>query len=517
MSHAEKLNAAKSYLAARGLDPSVMRRGGSAVLTRHFNGMSVRRFDAAAMNRLTASWVAADLEINDELRGDLDAIRARSRDAGRNHEYARKFLRMVQANVVGSKGFTLQSKIMDAADTTDTEAAGAVESSWSAWSEKGVCEISGRMDFVTLCRSLMIDLPRDGEYLVRIVTGAAARNDFGFALQRLDVSRIDTNLNRAAMAGQNAIVMGVEIDDAGRTVNVYLKRRGITGGWEHDIIPGRDIIHDFMPFEPEQVRGLPWMHAALRRMNDLNGYREAAVIAARVGASKMGFYTVNPDADPDQLAEGYQADGVPFTSSEPAEFGVLPSGIGFQPYDPAYPHEQFDAFCKASLRGISSAIGVSYNGLANDLEGVNFSSIRSGVQDERDEWMVIQNWFISSFLRPVFLRWLSAALARQQIRLANGSPLPLVKFDKFKAHQWQPRRWAWVDPLKDVQATLKEVGNGLDTLTDACARKGIDLEDVLATKAREKKLMEKYGVTMDPKAVAAMPIDNAGGGNASAA
>lgn len=496
----QKRQAARQYLADRSLTPAVRRPGGSHVLARHFNAArvqhNVRRFEAAAMNRLTASWVSSDQAINDELRADLDALRARARDLAKNNEYAAKFLRMVRTNIVGPNGFVLQARVADPNGTPDTGANNAIEAAFADWSEAGTCEVAGRLDFRSLCASLVQDTARDGEYLVRVINGSAAGNRFGFALQWLDPARIDTTLNRERASGRNAIYAGVEVDAAGRPVAYHLRPIGRMSGYAHDVIHAADVMHGFIPLQPEQQRGIPWMHAAMRRLNDLNGYREAAVIAARVGAAKMGFYTVSPDADPEQLPDGYSADGVPYTEAEPAEFGVLPHGVGFQTFDPTYPHDQFDAFCKAALRGIASGIGISYNSLGSDLEGVSFSSIRSGTLEERDEWMVIQSWFIGAFLKPVYRRWLTAALMRGQIRLSNGSPLPAAKYDKFAAHQWQPRRWAWVDPLKDVQAVLLETNAGLNTLTNACARNGVDFEDVLATKSREAALLAQYDVKL---------------------
>ena len=39
--------------------------------------------------------------------------------------------------------------------------------------------------------------------------------------------------------------------------------------------------------------------------------------------------------------------------------------------------------------------------MANDLEGVNFSSIRSGTLEERDKWAADQQWFIETVLERI--------------------------------------------------------------------------------------------------------------------
>ena len=145
-----------------------------------------------------------------------------------------------------------------------------------------------------------------------------------------------------------------------------------------------------------------------------------------------------------------------------------------------------------SLRGVASGGGVSYNSLANDLEGVNYSSIRAGVMEDREEWKQIQNWLIEAFYRPVFQEWLPLAILSGQIRL------PFSKLEKFSADTWAARRWGWVDPLKDIQATTLAVNNLLETRTENIAETGRDIEDVFEQLAEEKKLMEEYDLEPAP-------------------
>ena len=82
-----------------------------------------RAFAAAQLNRLTASWQATAQRIDDELRADLDALRSRSRDLENNNDYARRYLEMVETNVVGHTGPRLISRVKNPNGTPDTLAA----------------------------------------------------------------------------------------------------------------------------------------------------------------------------------------------------------------------------------------------------------------------------------------------------------------------------------------------------------------------------------------------------------
>lgn len=457
---------------------------------------AMRRFDGAVVDRLTASWKAGNTVIDDELRTDLDRLRARSRDLFKNNEHAAKFRRMVANGVVGPEGFVLQAQTKKPNGDPDTGDNAAIEAAFWDWSAKENCDVTGRRSFVDMCRAVITATARDGEFLVRRKIDRRAGR-YGYQLQVLDVGRIDTAMNVAYANGRNAVVMGVEMDAYRRPVAYWLRpldTRTGNASTQRERVPATEIIHDFVAIEDEQTRGVPWLHAAMRILNDLKGYREAAVIAARVGAAKMGIYTA-PDGQP-AGAEGQDEDGNWRTSAEPGQFDVAPPGYSFETYNPTYPHDQFDAFCKATLRGVAGAIGVAYNGLANDLEGVNFSSIRAGVLEERDEWMALQNWLISAFLLPVYTDWIYCALMNEAITGAGGVPLPATKRDKFMQHAWQGRRWQWVDPVKDINASVIAIANGLASPQQIAAQTGRDVEDVLDDIARYQAMALAKGVVL---------------------
>lgn len=492
--------------------PTLMQRIGALLPARKAAGLRIfRGFEASKVDRLTASWRAADSSIDQELRNDLRLLRRRSRDLARNNEYIKRFLRMVSANIVG-KGMTLQARPTDFTPTgpvVDTLAANAIERHWWLWTKGGESDMAGRLSFWHSMRLQAEIAARDGEGLIRLHRGHGV---YALRLEYLDIERLDWQMNRARSGTQNAVVMGVEIDVYCRPQAYHILQQMPTsyGGepsGKSDRVPADEIIHFFLPSDAEQTRGYPWAHAAMRRLNDLQGYREAAVIAARIGASKMGFYT---SETPDILPDGQDGE-MPFTTATPGEFGVLPPGTTFQTFDPQYPHDQFADFTKATLRGISSALGVSYNTLANDLEGVNYSSIRTGVLEEREQWMQLQDWFCDQVVDRIFGEWLALALAAGAITFPSRNglvALPLEKLSKFQEHTFMPRRWAWVDPLKDVQANLMAIEAGLTTVTDVSAANGVDIEDVLATKQREQLLAEQYGVEIGCKPEPA-PADDA--------
>lgn len=457
-----------------------------------------RSFHAAQANHLTSSWTTTSRSMDSDLRNDLVTIRSRSRSLAKDNDYLKYFLSMVQVNVVGHSGFTLQMRIEDASGKADSLANRAFEKAFKQWSKRKHCDIAGKLSFPAMCRLIVRTVARDGEAIVRKVRGRKV-NKFGFALQLLAIDRLDTTMNQLWTNG-NVVRMGVEIDSTGSAVAYHLLTThpgdGIyrsASGKMYERVPATELIHIYIQDDPEQTRGLPWAHTAATRLNHLGAFDEAAVIAARVGASKMGFYKRTDQGGPvipgSQSGQGYFVQ-----EASPGEFSVLPDGYDFVNFSPDYPHANYSPFTKACLRGIASGLGVNYNTLANDLEGVNYTSLRSGTLTERDMWMVLQSWFSEWFLDDLIEDWIKTSLLFGAIVLPNGTALPASKFDKFNEAEFQGRRWQWVDPLKDLQAAVLAINSKLASYSQIYGEKGNDFTDTINDLARELEQMAALGL-----------------------
>jgi capsid protein len=115
--------------------------------------------------------------------------------------------------------------------------------------------------------------------------------------------------------------------------------------------------------------------------------------------------------------------------------------------------------------------------------------------------MQIQDWMIDAFLIPVYRDWLQMALGTGAIVMENGSALPAAKYDKFSAHTWQGRRWPWVDPLKDIEASISAVNAGLDSPQRQAAEQGRDVEDVLDDIAAFQAMVKEKGIVLSSAVV----------------
>lgn len=458
-------------------------------------------YEGASGSRLTLDWVAPILSPDQECRGNLRLLRSRARELVRNNPTAKHYLNLLATNVVGHRGVRYRARVRNNDGTLNTAINRKIENAWKEWCKRSNCTVDGKMSFRAVQALALRTTAMDGESFIRKVKGF--NNDWGFALQLIDADQVDHLFSRAAKpaqllnvnavagtADQNEIRLGVEVDGWGKPTAYYVNPghpSDFGGSLLRQRIPADQIVHLFDPYRCNQTRGLTWFHPVMVALKMLHGYTETELVAARVAAAKMGFlfYTDASAYDapnPDQPLR---------MEANPGVLEKLPPGLDFKPWDPQHPSNAYENFVKTNLRNVASGLGTSYNSLANDLVGVNYSSLRSGLLIERDLWSVVQQWFVEDFLQPIFDDWLSMSLLTGELVLDSRDPA------RFRDGVWLSRGWAWVDPLKDSQAAIIDVAAGINSPQRVVAERGDDLEEIYEEIAEAEELGKKYGIKLN--------------------
>lgn len=466
-----------------------------------------RGFNATQAGRLYADWFAHATSSDAEIRGSLRKLIDRSRDLERNNDYQRGFLLSLERNVLGAIRHDLRmdcgqmvpgAKGQPPVWQPDRSAAAQIEDAWREWGKKGTCTVCGRYSWRDVKRLALRANARDGNFLARKIRGAASRNRFGFALQlweidHLDLDRFDT------LRGGGEIRFGIEFDAVGRAAAYHLRARHpgdyISGGSASSQIirvPAEEIYHLFTPERAEQSVGFPWIVSAITRLRQLGAFEEAATIAARLGASKAGFFERDGSKDGDFEGEGTDDAGRAIMDASPGTFESLPPGWKLADWSPEYPNITTGDFRKAMLRGVGTSLGMSYNTLGNDLEAVNFSSARVGLFEEREGWKGIQVFHAENFWEPVFSDWLLASL------LSAAINLPIAKLKNFDRPVFKSRRWPFIDPLKEVNAAKTAIALRLSSRRQFIEESGGDVDDVFHDNLDDERLAEDIGLSLVP-------------------
>lgn len=467
----------------------------SPIIRRGYSHAQRRSFEAGRTDRITSSWTTADQTINQSLLTSLRVMRARSRAFFRDNEYGRKFAALVRANVVGHSGFSLKFDCRYPDGRIDKEDSARVTRAYRRWAKRGQFEVTGKMNEALFDQLAATMIARDGEVLVRIVTGKD-RGIHGIQLQLLPGHLLDEEHNVDLTDGRR-IRMGVEFDAFMKPLAYHLRLQAGSSDMHgqasrrYERVPASEMLHLFIAEDAEQWRGIPWVFAGLRDARLLDQFDEAALVAANIGASKMGFFRQQDGAD--GMPIGVDATEVPdvgdiaqpeFTTEvNPGQFDVIPDGYTFEKFDPDYPSAVYEPFTKAVVRRMATGTGlVSYHSLSGDLTEVSFSSIRQGTLDEREAWKIIQSWFIAA-KEQIVENWLSRAL----INDSELQALPYAKFDKYNAPVFGGRRWDWVDPKSDVAAAREAVALGVKSRAQIIRDGGDIPEDVWAELDAEKE------------------------------
>lgn len=466
-------------------------------------------YHAARNDRMTGSWGAAQTSEDAQLHSSLRSLRGRSRTLVRDSAYAKRAKVVVINNVVGP-GVGMQAQVRVERGTTagqlNDRVNDEIEDVWRMWSRAENCHMGGALHFSDFERAAMGQVFETGEAFIRLHAVQQPGSPVALCLELIEAERIAEDYIVPEYRLENELRMGIEVDRYGKPIAYWIRDRHpsevrykVDQVDSVERVPADQIIHLRVIDRWPQTRGVPWLHAVARRLNDMDGYSEAEIVAARASASYMGF-VVSPDGSTPMADGDVYAGEQRQLALEPGVIEALGPGEDIRFHDPSRPNTAIDPFLRYMLREVAAGVGVSYESLSRDYSQSNYSSSRLALLDDRDLWRVLQQWWIRSFREPLHRRWLESAVlygALSSIQLSDY----LGRREHFERVRFKPRGWSWVDPTKEVEAYRQAVLSGFTTVSDVIAStgEGRDLEDVLELRRAELDMMEEAGLSFDTK------------------
>ncbi len=441
----------------------------------------VRMFASAQVSRLTGDWPVSISSADSEVLVSAIATRSRMRQLERDDDYMRRMLRLYQNNVIGHQGIQLQMKIKNSSaaggkPSYDTDANTAVQTAWKNALKPKNCCVNRSLSGVQLQRMVIRAVKRDGAILIRIFRGF--KNDFAFALQPLEIDFLNFFFCGRAPGSGNLVKFGIEYDQYDAPVAFWILSRHPGEVFSQDNygktyqtrVPASDIliIQDFD--RANQRLGMPDLCSVATRLNMLHKTLEAVAVATRAGAAKMGFIEREKATEYEGKVD---PEGNPIEELSPGSIEQLGDGEKFVGFDPKQPTEALQPFVKEELRGASAGAGLDYAAVANDRESENYSSLKAGRLETKAQYEWDQMMITEQLMQPWFEEWLPFAIASGQLEI------PATKIQKIlDGENWQPRVWASVEPMKEVQADLLEISGKLASRREKIAERGRNIEDV---------------------------------------
>lgn len=445
-----------------------------------------RSFRAAYPDRLASGFSFFGPTTRDETRREIRGLVNHSRHAAQNFDTQRSYEMLFRRHVIGPNGIRLQMNVRDPGGQKDRVANTNIQDGWAKWGKMGSPSICGRLSWWGIECQMATAIAREGGAFMRIYEGRG-RGPYGIQVEPIPFDLLDLDLTHP-LPGGAYVESGIEFDADGRVLAYHIWSVPQSDGHRNVPrrrirVPQRQMIYVLVPEEIGQALGIPRSATALRLMNMSEKYQESAMAAANYGAAQMVFFEQENSSG--QLG-GTPADAnVPIDEIEAGTLAMLPPGVKANYSNPHYPDAAVEPFMRYMGTSQAAGLGVAYETLTADLSRANFSSLRAGKGEERDEWRMLQRAVFEGLHDQVFARWLPVAILSGRLRL------PIAKLDKFMAPIWRPRGWQSVNPKDDATANANDLASGAKSLTEIIADRGRSLEDVLDERAADRAAFEE--------------------------
>jgi lambda family phage portal protein len=449
--------------------------------------ITVRRFDAARLDRRTESWRATGGSANAELAPALSLMIRRSRDHCRNNEWSVNAKRQCVAHQIGT-GIAPRPKA-----GTAKQAKTVAMDAWNAFADN--CDPEGLTDYYGIQARLAGEVFEGGAAFLRWYMRPSS---FGLKVplqcEVLEHDFLDTR--RTEVRGDNVVIHGVEYDSFGRRVAYWLfpvhpgelntiMRRG--SNFISQRVPADECDHVFRVDRAGQVTGVPWLAPTMLRLRDAGDYEEAELVRKKIEAC-LTIFVKRTGAGPTGLAQSVDQSTDPKNAGRrlekiaPGMIAYLQDGEEIQAATPST-SEGYADHMDQQLYAFAAGVGLPFSQASGKLTKANYSSMREG---RLAFWAVLDQWqwfmLIPQACRPAWRRVMRTASARG------------LQVSGDLAADWTPPKRPWVDPVKDVQAEKEELALGLDSWPEKVSARGHDPEQLIEEILAWKERLDKAGL-----------------------
>ena len=478
---------------------------------------------ASQKRQQTIAWSPASRPSTAETQRDRKPVSARARDLVRNYGPARGALKKSRAQIIGP-GLRLRSKPnAKALGVPHDEAlrfAREIEQVFNSWaiSPDNQCDVRGLRSFGQMLGTAWSDRLVAGENLMVIRQKPKRGTKFATCLQEVDPDRLNNPLGKPDDVNHR---QGIELNNDGAPTAYHIQDRhpldeAITLdrlNWtrmpRHAPDGRRVVIHGFFSDRSEQIRGMSAFAPVLIALRDITRMSEAEIGAATINATFAGFVQSSFDelalgdalgldtgaaagsgSSFQDLRDQIYGDGLSIHDNQLAS---LAPGDSVEIPNTSRATGPFSDFKKSFLQDVAAALGIAYPVLAEDWEGVNYSSARAALAEV---WRLVtedRSHFIRDTVMPIFCEVIDEAFLRGFLVEPEGWPTYEDNKAAYLQASWTGPGRGYVDPLKEAQANALLMEMGVLTLDELCAEQGKDWEEVIAQKALERDRLEELG------------------------
>jgi lambda family phage portal protein len=464
---------------------------------------------ATVYGQEAARWSPGLRPADAEIGPERDRIVARSRDMGRNNAWVSGGVQRSVDQAIGSTfrlNYLPDWRALGIAPEEARAFAREVEAAWrmTAMDDRCPMDVQGRLPFAAQMGLAYRQTIEDGEALALVHWKPRRWTACRTAIQIVDPDRLR---NPSGKPDGPMLRRGIEMDADGAPVAYHITRSHPYAPWgpfglvDTTRVPRttphgrRRVLHFFEPSRADQSRGRSAVTQGLIKAFMLDRYEGLEMQAAVANAVFAAFMESPHDHQgfADALGEGDRADPLSNyqdarldyyeTAGRPTMDGMnipmLFPGEKINFVSAMRPNAAFEGFVRTSLRYVATALGQSYEQLAQDWSQTNYSSARAALLESWKYLLARRGHFSAGFATPVFALWLEDAVDSGLVRLPHGAPGFWQAYPAWVRAMWIGPGRGWVDPVKEAQAAGIRMDNDLSTLQQEAADQGLDWEEVL--------------------------------------
>lgn len=407
----------------------------------------------------------------DLTEANLDKLREICRDLCKNSPIVKGLLKTESDEICGDTNIQ--------ARTSDLEFNAKAEDLWKNEMADTACDVTGRFNFDQFLRKAFLSYRRDGDMAVilgdewiQAIEGEQVGTPYGKKASTFTIT------NGVAFSNQTKRVIGYYIGKP--------SKYGYIDAASYKQYKAEKVHHIFNPDRFSQSRGEPIFTSSIDKLEKLEKYYDAEMVAAVVNACftmfvESGGTEMMPDPyTGGSSSTGYDDNDNRLEKMEPGSIlygqpGEKATGIG-----QVRPGALFDPFIMRSLSFIARPLCIPLMLVLLDFSGATFMNARIAYKQAQKNWKSEQKEVIKPFVSRIWnwkmTQWIAAG--------------KLTARDDAFRHEIFCNRWPYVDPYKEAQADKVQLENKTTTRTAICARQGDDFSDVANQRAAEEGLLE---------------------------
>lgn len=451
-----------------------------------------RRF-VGASNGLSTKFQASYQKINGELKSDFIALTTRARDLAKNNQTVNSYINLMLRSVLGNVGFILNSTCYNEDGSSDRIANAVLQNHWYEYTKsyKKYVSADNLMNGLDFDRHILFNFLVDGEVFIRKVKDSTS--PYGIRFEVLDSLQIDPLYNAENSATGEKIVMGIKVDSHYKPLSYFYRKNSSADYYlsgQREEIKASEIIHLYRKQYADQVRGFTPLSAVLLDLNSLETYKRAQINAAQLNSSYMGIWEKQGSGDSfgDFDENDVDENGDVAVELESNVFRYAPDGYKLSQIASNHPNSNVGSFCKAILKGVAGALGMSYNKISSDYQSTSYSSLRQSNIEDEIAVKQLQQFIIDNWKNLQFAEWLKYLL------ISDLTNLPYSKLEKFMSHQFTARNFEYLDPAKELQSIQIRLSLGLSSPIEEIKNLGKSPEDVLDEWGRWNQMLKDRGL-----------------------